>query len=223
MPANAKTESAATHASIAEALVAAQSEMPAVKADATADTGKFKYSYVTLDNLIAKTRPVLSKHGLAIVQHAGVLDTGQPVLRTTILHSSGERFDAGELPLFSAKEMQPFGGSVTYARRYAWAAALGICADEDRDAQSAAPQNGQTDARPKAAPAAETPAEPTAEEVALVALVKERGGDPEAVTAAMATARKRSDYAAWFKFQREHWEAIPAPKTSEFQAPAGVK
>jgi hypothetical protein len=77
---------------------------------------------------------VLNEHGLAIVQSTAILETGQPVLRTVIVHVSGETLDAGETPLFSEKSMQQLGGAITYARRYAWAAALGISDQDDDDA-----------------------------------------------------------------------------------------
>ena len=126
-------------ASLAEALAAAQAEMPAVTPDKTAKVptragGEFSYSYVSLGNLIAKTRPVLNKHGLAITQGTATVE-GQTVLRTTLIHSSGETLEVGEVPLFSERTMQQFGGAITYARRYAWAAALGISDQDDTDAQ----------------------------------------------------------------------------------------
>ena len=124
---------------LGEALTAAQAKMPAVEPDKTAEVptragGKFSYQYVSLGRLISKTRPVLNEHGLAIVQSTAILETGQPVLRTVIVHVSGETLDAGETPLFSEKSMQQLGGAITYARRYAWAAALGISDQDDDDA-----------------------------------------------------------------------------------------
>jgi hypothetical protein len=39
------------------------------------------------------------------------------------------------MPLYLAdKTMQGLGAAITYARRYAWAAALGIASEEDTDA-----------------------------------------------------------------------------------------
>lgn len=137
--------------SLAQALVAAQADMPAVEADAV--NPHFKSKFVSLDHLIAKTRPVLNKHGLAIMQSPSHID-GQPALTTTIHHLSGESVSA-TMPLLVAKEdMQGMGAALTYARRYAWAAALGICADEDDD--------GNQSSRPVAGASAGTPA-PAAE------------------------------------------------------------
>lgn len=123
---------------LATALINAQAEMPAVEKTAKANYGK----YATLDHIIAKTRGVLNKHGLSIVQFPVVTDLGGPGLKTTILHSSGESVSA-ITPLFLVKQdMQSLGSAITYARRYAWAAALGISAEADDDGAYATAPNG---------------------------------------------------------------------------------
>lgn len=120
---------------LAAALVQAQAAMPAVEADKV--NPHFKSKFVSLDHLIAKTRPVLNKHGLAITQAPTHLE-GQPALQTMILHESGESL-VSVMPLLVAKsDMQALGSAVTYAKRYAWSAACGISADEDDDGESAA-------------------------------------------------------------------------------------
>lgn len=124
---------------LGQALAAAQNEMPAVGKDGT--NPHFKNRFVTLDNLIEKTRPVLNKHGLSIQQFPSVSELGQPTLTTRITHTSGESVESA-MPLYLTKQdMQSFGSAITYARRYAWASALGIAADEDDDGnQASAPQ-----------------------------------------------------------------------------------
>lgn len=130
-------------ANLAAALVAAQKEMPAVD-----KTGKSNFgAHITLDHLIARTRPHIQKHGLTIVQYPAVLDTGQPALRTILLHESGESIQA-DAPLFLGEKhnMQELGKAITYARRYGWGAVLGISTEEDDDADSI------SQPKPKAAP-----------------------------------------------------------------------
>lgn len=119
---------------LAAALVAAQAEMPAVKADAS--NPHFKSKFVSLDHLIASTRPVLNRHGLAIIQAPANID-GQPALETQIIHKDGASVSS-LMPLILAKDdMQGMGAAITYARRYAWAAALGIAGEDDDDGESA--------------------------------------------------------------------------------------
>lgn len=130
---------AVSASNLAEALVAAQADMPAVAPDAV--NPHFRSKFVSLDHLIAMTRPVLNRHGLAIRQSPTHID-GQPALETTIHHVSGEEASSVMPLLVSKSDMQGLGGAITYARRYAWAAALGICADEDDDGNQASAGGG---------------------------------------------------------------------------------
>jgi hypothetical protein len=116
---------------LAAALVAAQAEMPVVHKNAKANYGL----YVTLDELIGKTKPVLNRHGLAITQFPAETTLGQPGLTTTLVHAeSGESVSATVPLLLNGKnDMQALGGAITYARRYGWASVLGIANDEDDD------------------------------------------------------------------------------------------
>jgi ERF superfamily len=109
------------------------------------------YKYMTLDKLIEATRPILNRHGLAIVQAPTTLERKEadgtialvPALATRIMHedSKVEVWTQGEaieytMPLYlTDKSMQGLGSAITYARRYAWASALGIAAEEDTDAK----------------------------------------------------------------------------------------
>lgn len=120
--------------SIAAALVAFQAECRDVAPNAEANTGKFKYRYADLSTVLAELRPKLAKHGLAVLQspfdHNG--DVG---VRTTILHKSGESFDAGTILLpMTQQTPQGAGACITYARRYALGAISGIAVDHDDDA-----------------------------------------------------------------------------------------
>jgi hypothetical protein len=125
---------------LAEALVAAQDELATtIPRDAQGDG----YKYTTLDKLIDATRPILTKHGLSITQWPTTIPRGDdgmiPGLATTILHTGGEHAE-NVMPLYlTAKTMQGLGAAITYARRYAWASALGIASEEDTDAKDEIP------------------------------------------------------------------------------------
>src|SRR5690606_30331183 len=74
-------------------------------------------------------RPVLKKHGLAFSQF---VDDGG--LTTILLHESGEWIEARtSFDGISYSTAQELGSAITYLRRYALTAALGIAADEDDD------------------------------------------------------------------------------------------
>jgi hypothetical protein len=120
---------------LTEALVAAQAELPTAIPRDSQGAG---YRYTSLDALIAATRPILNKHGLTLTQHPCTIETADgnkmPGLATTISHVEGQLFKT-TMPLYlTDKTMQGLGAAITYARRYAWAAVLGIASEEDTDA-----------------------------------------------------------------------------------------
>jgi hypothetical protein len=117
---------------LAEALAAAQAELPLAVGRDSQGNG---YRYTSLDKLIAETRPHLTRHGIAITQEPGFVqvDDGlRPILSTML--AFGEDLWRFSTPLYvTDKSMQALGTAITYARRYAWAAALGIASEEDTD------------------------------------------------------------------------------------------
>jgi len=106
------------------------------------DKSGYGYKYADLAQILDVVRPLLSKHGLSVVQMPGKSESGVTV-STMILHSSGQWLQSEtQLPMDTAAKMsaaQAAGSVITYARRYALAAALGI-AQEDDDA--AKPESG---------------------------------------------------------------------------------
>ena len=98
----------------------------------------FKSSYADLTSVMLACKDALAANELAVLQLSRIHESGTPVLVTRIIHSSGEHVE-GEFPLVckDPNDPQKLGSAVTYARRYALAAALGITADDD-DGQAAA-------------------------------------------------------------------------------------
>ncbi len=124
---------------LAAALIAAQADLPtAIGKDSTGQIGTRQYRYLSLDKLIEDTRPILTAHGLSISQWPTFIprdgEAPYPALSTKLLHEDGEDVTC-TMPLYPAGEnkMQALGSAITYARRYAWAAVLGIAAEEDDD------------------------------------------------------------------------------------------
>lgn len=147
---------ATSTSTLAAALVAAQKDMPAIEADAT--NPHFRNKYVSLDHLLAKALPVLNKHGIALVQLPSHNDLGHPTLTTRLVHTSGESMEA-DMPLFLPKnDPQGHGSALTYARRYALAAALGISDEKDDDGEAGSGRPGQ----PARTPSSPEPVRPTA-------------------------------------------------------------
>ena len=120
------------------AIAKAQGEFPPIPKDKTAKAGTYSYDYADLASILALVRPVLSKHGLALVQRLENPSGGGPSIRTELRHADGGVI-AASFPLGEWQTMQQLGSSATYVRRYALCGMLGIAAEEDDDAQSVAP------------------------------------------------------------------------------------
>lgn len=125
------------HDTLAAALVAALAELTNVAKKHTADTGKYGYSFASIADLIADTRPVLAEHGLVALTPVHEHPDGL-ACTVTILHRSGERLDFGPTPFPNGKDAQSTGSWITYMRRYCLLAALGMGAEDD-DGASAKP------------------------------------------------------------------------------------
>lgn len=134
------------HANLPEALIAIQRDMPAVERDGSSHHGK----YTTLGHLLAKAKPVLSQHGVAVCQFPSMNHEGRPTLRTLLIHESGDTLESEALLSPVKNDPQSHGSALTYMRRYALAAALGISDQEDKDGQTPGGRRSQAPTLDKA-------------------------------------------------------------------------
>src|SRR5687767_7298711 len=85
----------------------------------------FKSDYANLDAIIKTAKEPLSKNGLSVIQTMFLME-GKLVLVTTLAHSSGQ-FIRSITPITNEKNnAQGMGSGITYARRYAYAAIIGL-------------------------------------------------------------------------------------------------
>lgn len=97
----------------------------------TATNPFFKSKYAPLNDVLNTVRPILSKNGLSVVQ-APSGDGQNIIVSTTLIHESGEWIEFPELVLKADKPTaQGAGSAITYARRYAISAILGISSEDD--------------------------------------------------------------------------------------------
>lgn len=159
----------ATLGELAKALSAAQGKITFALKDCTADMGVKggKRKYADLQAVIDAVKPALAENNLAYAQ-AVMPATDGIALRTTLMHSSGE-WIAGEIRLPNDRMggIQGMGSALTYARRYALSAMVGVAPDEDDDGQAAqdAWKDKQTQ-RPAAQKSAQESAQKTAQKTA---------------------------------------------------------
>ncbi len=118
---------------LATALAKAQSEMKG--ATKSKSNPFFKSTYADLSCVLDACREALTKNGLSISQMPEVCEDGIS-LTTMMLHSSGQWISSEFRMPVTKKDPQAFGSALTYSRRYALAAIVGI-AQEDDDANSA--------------------------------------------------------------------------------------
>ena len=117
-----------------KALVAVQSKLKPAKKDK--ENPFYKSSYATLVSVHESCSKELTDNGFAVTQ-GGVHDQGKNYLRT-VLHHEGGYSEAYDFPLIEdLSNPQKMGSAVTYARRYALAAIVGVIVDEDDDGQAA--------------------------------------------------------------------------------------
>jgi hypothetical protein len=110
------------------ALSAMQKELKPFSRTVTVDTGKYKYSYTPLDEIMKELYPMLGKNGLS-VRHE-ITEKG---VDCVLSHKSGEELRSGAIEVPSTGSMQMIGGAITYARRYTLTMLLGIASEEDTD------------------------------------------------------------------------------------------
>jgi hypothetical protein len=122
-------------AELAGALSKAQGAFPRVTKGKTADAVTYSYSYADLADILEAVRKPLSDNGLAIIQPP-VVAGEDVVLVTRLLHASGQWIES-TFPVDMFEKPQETGSALTYARRYAASALLGIAAEEDDDGKAA--------------------------------------------------------------------------------------
>jgi hypothetical protein len=114
---------------IMPAFIKAQGQFaPALK---QATNPHFKSKYVALDGVIDAVAAPLREAGIAIMQMTDVTERGSIILESRLVHESGE-WIGSRYPVHPVKaDPQGEGSALTYARRYALMALVGIAPEDD--------------------------------------------------------------------------------------------
>ena len=91
----------------------------------------FNSNYADINKFIEVVKPVLSKHGVVLLQPLTEIN-GMPALKTVLMDSeSGEDITNTTPLIFKDNDPQKVGSAITYYRRYALQSALFIEAEDD--------------------------------------------------------------------------------------------
>lgn len=204
---------------LAAALAKAQAEVGTVHKDSA--NPYFKSSYASLAAVWEATRPILSKHGLSIVQLPSHDESGYYV-ETMLMHGSGQWIKSRTYMKPAKDDPQGIGSLISYARRYALQAVTMVCPDDD-DGEAAMGRPASKPATPpqpakkvETAPKQEKPAveAPSAKEEAKTDAKKFNGENHKALFEELIKADITPDeFLETYKFLKH--EKVP-PSANDF-------
>lgn len=93
----------------------------------------YEYKYADLADVFISIREALGQEEIAVVQTTSLNDKGGYLLSTRLLHSSGQSIESVML-LDRWPDPKLLGVEMSYLRRYALCALVGIASDDDTDA-----------------------------------------------------------------------------------------
>lgn len=128
-------------ANIAKALSSFQSKIEAIKKNkevkVTLKTGSnYTYSYADQAVIFDAIKNMLGETGLSYTQ---LIQENGSKLITVLMHESGEWLQS-EISLMMSGDIRTYGGDITYKRRYALSAILGLATEQDTDGEQAPEQ-----------------------------------------------------------------------------------
>lgn len=110
--------------------------------------GSYEFRYADLEAVFSSTRPALAKHGISFVQTIQPAN-GRSSLVSMLAHKDGGVLTSViEFNMPQGGDIKEFGAHLSYLRRYAATALIGVAADDDLD-ENGEPA-GDGDSRPLA-------------------------------------------------------------------------
>ena len=100
---------------------------------------EYKFKYADLSECKRAAKQPLADNELSVCQ----LIEDDYSIRTILLHSSGQWISSKVRMPSNTADAQSIGSAITYAKRYAFCAILGIVADDDEDANIASDNTAQ--------------------------------------------------------------------------------
>jgi hypothetical protein len=124
---------------------------PVVKdkvANVKSDKGSYSFAFADLSSVLDAIKDGLSDNGIAVVQAASTDGAGVTV-ETRLSHASGEWIESALTMKVDGNRPQNIGSAITYARRYALSAMVGVSSEQDDDANAAEGNDRKIEDRPK--------------------------------------------------------------------------
>ena len=159
--------------------------------------GQYSYNYADLADIREAIVVALEGNGLFATQMPSIHE-GQPALTTTLMHVSGQWISEVMLLHVVASDAQGQGSAITYARRYALSAMLGIVTEDDDDGNAATDQrrdesgNRPAPRGPQNGPSAPKPGHPTVDEERILEAARIAPGNSFLVSLAEGFAKHGS-------------------------------
>jgi hypothetical protein len=137
-------------ATIRDALFAVQQAAPAISK--STDNPFFKSKYASLPDIWEAIRSLLGEHKL-YVSHTLHSDPEGDFIVTQIIHvPTGSLIESNTRITLAKNTAQEYGSYITYMRRYALSAMLGLVTDEDDDGNAASQAKPKPEPKPDIKP-----------------------------------------------------------------------
>lgn len=132
---------------IDEVILLIQRNPPVLVKDQDGQVGSQKTKYANLIQVNEKVLPLLNANGVTYTCLPNVQDDGRFALEYELLHVPSGTFKRGKYALKLSEQPMQMGSAITYARRYALLAVLGIVAENEDDDAGAGRGSAQRAAR----------------------------------------------------------------------------
>lgn len=98
------------------------------------ERSSYQYAYAELGDFMNVARDALAEFGLAVMQFPAWNEDGTVSVETVLTHGESDQWIANDFFLRPANEApQSIGSAVTYCRRYAYTAILGLISEKEDD------------------------------------------------------------------------------------------
>ena len=111
------------------ALSKAQGEFPAIHVNQ--ENPYFKSAFADLNNIAKSIRPAFAKNGLSFTQQIRIAQDGSMHLITKLRHASGQWIESRTRIIPPKTDMQSFASTLSYIKRHALMALVGVTIDSD--------------------------------------------------------------------------------------------